>query len=66
MKEGLKGQSHLHEIIMKMTFCFPIVMSDYNQKLKIFCPRFIMRNVLVKLLLIKFKLTKINKFIGVT
>jgi hypothetical protein len=51
---------------MKMTFCFPVEMLDYNQKLRILCPQFIMRNVSVKLLVINFKLTEIDKFIGVT
>jgi hypothetical protein len=49
-----------------MTFCFLVEMPGYNQKLRIFCPHIIMRNVLVKLLVMKFELTKIDKFIGVT
>jgi hypothetical protein len=51
---------------MKMTFYFLLEMSDYNQNLRIFWPRFTMRNVLVKLLVIELKLTEIDKFIGVT
>jgi hypothetical protein len=51
---------------MKIIFYFLVEMSEYNQNLRIFCPQFIMRNILVKLLVIKFKLTKIDKFIGIT
>jgi hypothetical protein len=48
------------EIIMKLTFCFLVEMSNHNKKLRIFCPQFITRNVLVKLLAMEFKLTKIE------
>jgi hypothetical protein len=51
---------------MKVSFYFLVEMSDYNQKLRIFYPRFIMRNVLVKLPRMEFKLIKIDKFMGVT
>jgi hypothetical protein len=51
---------------MKMTFCLPIKMLDYNQNLRILCPQFIVRNILVKLLIMEFKFTKRDKFIGVT
>jgi hypothetical protein len=37
-------------------------MFDYNQNLRIFCPQFTMRNVLV----MELKLTEIDKFVGVT
>jgi hypothetical protein len=46
---------------MKMTFCFLLEMSDYNQNLRIFYPQFIMRNVLVKLIVMELKLTEIDK-----
>jgi hypothetical protein len=42
-----------------MTF-FMVEMSECNQNLRIFYPQFIMRNVLVKLLAMEFKLTKIE------
>jgi hypothetical protein len=48
-----------------MTF-FMEEKSEYNQNLRNFYPQFIMRSVLVKLLVMKFELTKIDKFIGVT
>jgi hypothetical protein len=51
---------------MKMAFCFPIEMLDYNQNLRILCPQFIVRNILMKLLVMEFKLTKRDKFIRVT
>jgi hypothetical protein len=65
MKKGYEDTHTYDAIIMKMTFCFPVEMSDYNQNLNILCPQFIMRNVLVKLLVIEIKLTKMDKFIGV-
>jgi hypothetical protein len=39
---------------------FLVEMSECNHNLRIFCPQFIMRNVLVKLLAMEFKLTKIE------
>jgi hypothetical protein len=36
---------------------FMVEMSDYNKILRILCPQFIMRNILVKLLVMEFKLT---------
>jgi hypothetical protein len=50
---------------MKMVFCFLAEMSDYNKKLRIFYPQFMMRNVLLKHVVMEFKLTKIDKFIRV-
>jgi hypothetical protein len=42
-----------------MTF-FMVEMSECNQNLRIFCPQFIMRNILMKLLAMEVKLTKIE------
>jgi hypothetical protein len=66
MKEGLRGQSHLWWDNYEDGILFMLEMSDYNQNLRIFYPRFTMRNVLVKLLVMELKLTKIKKFIGIT
>jgi hypothetical protein len=54
-----------NEVIMKMAFYVLLEMPDYNQNFRIFYPQFTMRNVSVKLLVMKFKLTKIDKSIGV-
>jgi hypothetical protein len=53
------------EVIMKMILYFSVEMLDYNQKFN-FCPRFIMRNVLVMLIIKKFELIKMDKFVGIT
>jgi hypothetical protein len=42
-----------------MTFSM-VEMSECNRNLRIFCPQFIMGNVLVKLFALEFKLTKIE------
>jgi hypothetical protein len=65
MKDGLRGQSHL----WWDNYEDDILLSNRDVKiriLKILCPQFIMRNILVKLLVMEFKLTKRDKFIGVT
>jgi hypothetical protein len=48
---------------MNMAFCFPIEMSYYNQKLR---TSVLSLYVLVNLLVMKFELTKIDKFIEIT
>jgi hypothetical protein len=51
---------------MKMTFCFPLEMSDYNQNFKNFMSSFYNEKYLGEALIMEFKLTKRDKFIGVS
>jgi hypothetical protein len=50
---------------MKMTFCFPVEMSDYNQMLRILSSVY-NKKCLAEAHVMEFELTKIDKFIGVT
>jgi hypothetical protein len=65
-KRGLRGQSHLWWD--NYEDCILLLNRDVRliRILGILCPQFIMRNILVKLLVMEVKLTKRDKFIEVT